>query len=193
MSGMFWIARELSIPKIGLNIMQSLTVKKLNSFKFNRVAESDNTGHIAADRYRSWRAGHFWLVNRVVFSANTYDRQSLRRPRDDDAAAERRLRRRPDSEAEERIVGRPDGLRFAAGHRPHVDADPVAHKALRHVAEEAGDDGERRVFLGVHARSRFGGNHGRRLVEAQGCQQLRWKNLRVQLRGERLQVVAHGR
>jgi len=41
---MFWIALELSIPKIGLNITLSLTVKKLDAFKFDRVAESDNTG-----------------------------------------------------------------------------------------------------------------------------------------------------
>jgi len=40
---MFWIALELSIPKIGLNITLSLTVKKLDAFKFDRVAESDNT------------------------------------------------------------------------------------------------------------------------------------------------------
>jgi len=40
---MFWIALELSIPKIGLNIMISLTVKKLDAFKFDGVAESDNT------------------------------------------------------------------------------------------------------------------------------------------------------
>ena len=40
---MFWIALELSIPKIGLNIMLSLTVKKLNAFKFDVVTESDNT------------------------------------------------------------------------------------------------------------------------------------------------------
>ena len=43
MSGMFWIALELSIPEIGFNIMLSLTVKKLNAFKFDGVAESDNT------------------------------------------------------------------------------------------------------------------------------------------------------
>jgi len=43
MSGMFWIALELSIPKIGLNSMLSLTVKKLDAFKFDGVAESDNT------------------------------------------------------------------------------------------------------------------------------------------------------
>jgi len=43
MSGMFWIALELSIPKIGFNIMLSLTVKKLDVFEFDGVAESDNT------------------------------------------------------------------------------------------------------------------------------------------------------
>jgi len=43
MSGMFWIALELSIPKIGFNFMLSLTVKKLDAYKFDRVAESDNT------------------------------------------------------------------------------------------------------------------------------------------------------
>jgi len=43
MSGMFWIALKLSMPKIGFNIMLSLTVKKLNAFKFDGVAESDNT------------------------------------------------------------------------------------------------------------------------------------------------------
>jgi len=41
---MFWIALELSIPKIGLNITLSLTVKNLDAFKFDGVAESDNTG-----------------------------------------------------------------------------------------------------------------------------------------------------
>jgi len=40
---MFWIALELSIPKIGFNIMLYLTVKKLDAFKFDGVAESDNT------------------------------------------------------------------------------------------------------------------------------------------------------
>jgi len=40
---MFWIALELSIPKIGLNIMLSLPVKKLDAFKYDGVAESDNT------------------------------------------------------------------------------------------------------------------------------------------------------
>ena len=48
MSGMFWIALELSIPKIGLNIMLSLTVKKLDAFKFDGVAESDNTIYTTA-------------------------------------------------------------------------------------------------------------------------------------------------
>jgi len=41
---MFWIALELSTPKKGFNIMLSLTVKKLDAFKFGGVAESDNTG-----------------------------------------------------------------------------------------------------------------------------------------------------
>ena len=41
---MFWIALELSIPKIGLNVMLSLTIKNLDAFKFDGVAESDNTG-----------------------------------------------------------------------------------------------------------------------------------------------------
>jgi len=44
MSGMFWIALELSIPKIGSNIMLSLTVKKLDALNFDGVAEPDNTG-----------------------------------------------------------------------------------------------------------------------------------------------------
>jgi len=43
MSGMFWIALELSITKIGFNIVLSLTVKKLDAYKFVGVAESDNT------------------------------------------------------------------------------------------------------------------------------------------------------
>jgi len=43
MSDMFWIALELSIPKIGLNIMLSETFKKLDAFKFDGVAESDDT------------------------------------------------------------------------------------------------------------------------------------------------------
>jgi len=46
MSGMFWIALELSIPKIGLKVMLSLTIKKLDAFKFDGVAESDNTASI---------------------------------------------------------------------------------------------------------------------------------------------------
>jgi len=43
MSGIFWIALELSIPKVEFNIMLTLTVKKLEAFKFDGVAESDNT------------------------------------------------------------------------------------------------------------------------------------------------------
>ena len=44
MSGMFWIALELSIPKIGFNIMLSLLVKMLDAFEFDGVAESVNSG-----------------------------------------------------------------------------------------------------------------------------------------------------
>jgi len=43
MSSMFWIALELSIQKIGFNVMLSLMVKDLNAFKFDGVVESDNT------------------------------------------------------------------------------------------------------------------------------------------------------
>jgi len=43
MLGMYWIALELSIRKIGFNITLSWTVKKLDAFKFDGVAESDNT------------------------------------------------------------------------------------------------------------------------------------------------------
>ena len=43
MSGMFWIALELSIPKIGFNIMLSFAVKKLDAFEFDGVAESDSS------------------------------------------------------------------------------------------------------------------------------------------------------
>jgi len=53
MSGMFWIALELSIPKIGFNIMLSLAVKKLDAFKFDGVAESGNTGLRSRDYSRS--------------------------------------------------------------------------------------------------------------------------------------------
>jgi len=44
MSGMFWIALKLNIPKIGFNIMLPLTVKNLDAFQFDEVAGSDNTG-----------------------------------------------------------------------------------------------------------------------------------------------------
>jgi len=47
MSDMFWIALEVSIPRIGLNVMLSLMVKKLDAFKFDGVAESDNTQETA--------------------------------------------------------------------------------------------------------------------------------------------------
>jgi len=42
---MFRIALEVSFPKIGFNIMLSLTVKKVDVFKLDGVAESDNTGN----------------------------------------------------------------------------------------------------------------------------------------------------
>jgi len=44
MSDMFYIALELSIPKIGFNIILSLSVKKLDAFRVDGVAESGNTG-----------------------------------------------------------------------------------------------------------------------------------------------------
>jgi len=43
MSGMCWIALELSISKIGFNIRLSLTVKKVDVSKFDGAAKSDNT------------------------------------------------------------------------------------------------------------------------------------------------------
>ena len=43
LSDTFWIALELSILKIGFNIMLSSPGKKLDAFKFDGVAESDNT------------------------------------------------------------------------------------------------------------------------------------------------------
>jgi len=46
MLGMFRIALELSISKMGLNIMLSFTAKKLDAFKFHGVAESDNTVYL---------------------------------------------------------------------------------------------------------------------------------------------------
>jgi len=50
MSDMFWIALELSIPKKRFNIMLSLTAKKLDAFKFDGVADSDNTGATDEDK-----------------------------------------------------------------------------------------------------------------------------------------------
>jgi len=43
MSDMFRIALEVNVPKIGLNITLSLTVKKVDVFEFDGVAKSDNT------------------------------------------------------------------------------------------------------------------------------------------------------
>ena len=47
---MFWIALELSIPKVGFNIVLSLTVKKVDGFKFDESAKSDNTAHFYTAR-----------------------------------------------------------------------------------------------------------------------------------------------
>jgi len=57
MSGMFWIALEASIPKIGFNVRLSLTVKKVDVFKFDGVAESDNTGSqsLEPNAFFHWR------------------------------------------------------------------------------------------------------------------------------------------
>jgi len=52
MSGIFLIALELSIPKIGFNIVFSLPVKKLDAFIFDGVAESDNTAACPASPAR---------------------------------------------------------------------------------------------------------------------------------------------
>jgi len=43
MFGMFWIALELGDPKMGLNVILSLLVKKLSAFKNDEVAKSGNT------------------------------------------------------------------------------------------------------------------------------------------------------
>ena len=43
MSGMLWIALELSIPKIGFNIMLSLMVIELIAIKIYEIAECGNT------------------------------------------------------------------------------------------------------------------------------------------------------
>jgi len=43
MFGMFWIALELGNPKMGLNKILSLLIKKLSAFKIDEVAKSDNT------------------------------------------------------------------------------------------------------------------------------------------------------
>jgi len=42
---MFLIALKLSIPKIGLNIILSSTVKKIEAFKFDGVEEFGSTGN----------------------------------------------------------------------------------------------------------------------------------------------------
>jgi len=40
MFDMFWIALELGNPKMGLNVILSLLVKKLSAFKNDKVAKS---------------------------------------------------------------------------------------------------------------------------------------------------------
>jgi len=74
MSGMFWIALELSIPKIGLNIMLSLTVKELNAFKFDGVAESDNTVSDLIYSYL-WNSDLFQITDRTL---NNVEMKALR-------------------------------------------------------------------------------------------------------------------
>ena len=68
---MFWIALELSIPKIGLNIMLSLTVKKLHAFKFDGVAEpdNDNTGN-APHKQNGRRDFRFRLKEFSIYQAS---------------------------------------------------------------------------------------------------------------------------
>ena len=68
MLGMFWIALELSIPKIGFNIMLSLTDKKVDVFKFEGVAESDNTAYFIALRANmaSIQSQHYILKSEVL-------------------------------------------------------------------------------------------------------------------------------
>jgi len=72
MSGTFWIALELSIPKMGLKSMLSLTVKKVDAFKYDGVAESDNTAtnvpralpHSASGRGITWKS---WALQGMCF------------------------------------------------------------------------------------------------------------------------------
>jgi len=66
---MFWIALELSIPKIGFNITLSLTVKKVDAFKFDGVAESDNTV--------TWH-NLFWSIQCRGFYTLTLEKYNLK-------------------------------------------------------------------------------------------------------------------
>ena len=67
MSSMFWIALELSIPKIGLNIKLSWTVKKLDAYKFDGVAESDDTTYIISSvDWDQLMANIFWLTKKSL-------------------------------------------------------------------------------------------------------------------------------
>jgi len=47
------LALEVSIPKIGFNIMLSLTIKKKDAFKFDGVAEFGNTAQPCSQRIAS--------------------------------------------------------------------------------------------------------------------------------------------
>ena len=66
---MFWIALELSIPKIGFNIMLSLLVKKFDAFKFDGVAESDNTGMYQKKRVTLIKLDKVRLGNSLLLSS----------------------------------------------------------------------------------------------------------------------------
>ena len=66
---MFWIALELSMPKTGLNIMLSLTVKKLDAFKFDGAVESDNTERTETNlTYFKWGSVFMVTSKNVILS-----------------------------------------------------------------------------------------------------------------------------
>jgi len=67
MSGMVWIALEVTIPKIRFNIRLSLRVKKVYVFKFDGVAESDNTALQCLCQEALWTRG-----SRLKFRTNNY-------------------------------------------------------------------------------------------------------------------------
>jgi len=49
----------VSIPKIGFNIVLSLTVKKVDAFKFDGVAKSENADPQASKFVGEYTAGYF--------------------------------------------------------------------------------------------------------------------------------------